>query len=425
MCGIVGCAGSIYKPELDTFENLLLFSQVRGPHSTGVGSVSRGKDADPVLAKDVGRPDALIDWNKKYDRVVSHGKKFILGHNRWATTGKINKRNAHPFLFENILGCHNGTIPDHSLKDLKIKPDDFGTDSETVLANMNEHPLKEVFSKLDGTWAFVWYDNRDNSVNFLRNSARELYYTYSLDRQTLFWASETGFLEAALTRNNIKYKEFHKVPEDKHVRWTIPQDANKAFSAPSAVEVKGRQYSNWGNRFRGGSNKNEADEGDYTFTPGNPNNPNSGGAALDGADGGSRVPVSNGVNIQRLTHNTSLPNGSHQFISASDVARETGKLRLVKTTQGDVKDFAKPDDLQGMEGQGYMKGHKDKDVYRGFRGEKLSRQEFEFCTKKNCNWCDASAVWGRPVRFIKRDEHICLECNSDPQIVEMYGTGGK
>ena len=406
MCGIVGCAGSLYKSEIDALENMLVFSQVRGPHSTGVGSVERGKEPNPMLAKDVGRPDALIDWNKRYDRVVAPGKKFILGHNRWATSGKVNKRNAHPFLFDNILGCHNGTIPEHRLKDLKKSPDDYGTDSETVLANMNEYPLKEVFSKLDGAWAFVWYDNRDNSVNFLRNGTRDLFYTYSLDRQALFWASEVGFLEAALTRNNIRFKEIHLVPVDKHIRWTIP-DPMKAFSAPSAVEVTGyKYYSSAWSRF---PNRNgNVNQGFHNHNAGD----DEGGNGDDGTDVTRGFPVN--VKAQPQLQ---LPDKRN--VVGGEIA---GKLRLIKNSLGEVKDFVKPDGLSNFDGQGYMKGHKDKDFYRGYRGERLSRVEFERETKSGCQWCSQAAVWGQPVRFLKRGEHICLECNSDPQIVELYGT---
>lgn len=414
MCGIVGVSGSIYKPEADAFQDLLVFSQVRGPHSTGVASVGRGKD-DIVLCKQVGRPNELIDFDKRYDKAVSYGRKFILGHNRYATQGKITRKNAHPFLFSNIVGCHNGTVSEFQLKGLKKSPDDYGTDSECILANINDYPLKDVIGEIDGAWALVWYDNRDGTLNFLRNFQRDLYYTYSLDRQAIFWASETGFLESALHRNNVKFKELHDVPANKHLRWVIPE-INKPFSAPTAVEVKAKEYVYKGHGARFQNSKGYynvgSDDSDETFGGGDWNW-SRGKNSFQGADDASK---SDGGTGKNSGGNESIPvTGVNGPVNGPDP--KTTQLRLVHNTDKPVKDFSDPKDLH-MDGQGYLTRNKNRQVYRGYRGELLDKSLFDKLTKEGCVWCQETALWGRPIRFIRRDQHLCLECNKDPEVVK-------
>jgi len=408
MCGIVGVSGAISNKEKKAFQDMLIFSQVRGEHSTGVASVMSGNTGQTFMCKTIGRPDQMIDYDKRYDKVVDYGRKFILGHNRYATTGKISLKNAHPFNFENIVGCHNGTIPEYRLKELKKGPEDYGTDSETVLANINEYPLKDVFKRLGGAWAFVWHDRRDNSLNFYRNDQRDLYYCYSKDRKTLFWASEAGFLKAALARNGIEIGELFDVTPDFHHSWEIP-DYNKEFKKPMKVEVKSNEWeAPSGNRFPG-SNSTGAMGESKQGAGANPL------ASTTTPTHSSGIPRA-GANVTHLNkwknHGGATASGT-QFIGApgGDVAQVVPQ----------VKDFESYANLKGFDGQGYLSKGRDKKVYRGFRGETLNKSQWEEATKAGCGWCDTQAQWGRPVRFVDTDTHICLDCNSDTTILEIYG----
>jgi predicted glutamine amidotransferase len=433
MCGIVGVAGNISKPERDAFENMLIFSQVRGPHSTGVASVDE-KSERVIIAKATGRPDWLIDADKRYDDVMGYSKKFILGHNRWATTGKISKRNAHPFAFENIVGCHNGTIPDMYLKDLPLGPEDFGTDSETVLANLNVHTPQEVFSKLIGAWAFVWYDKRQKRVFMLRNTERELYYAYSKDRRTLFWASELGFIETALTRSpsiTFDTKDFWLLQANTLTSWEIPEGYTKSFSNPTLVPLRGKEVpQTWGNRFRGDTEEFDscdlAEHHKRLHGHQGPLHDNTGRREIrhSTSESSDRRGVGNSPGVRQLPGLIEKPKSN--IIDATGILKEhlengaASRIPILGPATV-IKDFAKPVDLLNFDGQGYQKTKHDKNVYKGWKGDLLAKSDWDRATAKGCTWCSQTAEWGKPVRFIDRDRFICLDCNQDSEVAFYLG----
>lgn len=422
MCGIVGVAGYIGNKEKEAFQDMLIFSQTRGPHSTGVASIDR-KGNQVIVAKCLGRPEELIDCDKRYDKVVDYNKKFMLGHNRYATTGKVSKKNCHPFLFENILGCHNGTIPAYRLNNLKISAKDYETDSEAVLANINEVPMKEVFEKLDGAWAFVWFDARDNTLNFYRNKERTLFYIYSKDKRTIFWASERGFITTALERREIDFdkENIYIANLDTHMKWVIPDEFGKPFAHPVMVKV---EYDDWqknSQRYNYNYNHNNTE---YDFDGYPVNQP-----YQNHTQHSCRLPPDKDQKGLVIVHNRSgngqvfqspKPNTSEDSTQATlDAAK--------KALRPEVKDFEAPAAIPETDNQGYIKNfkHSPTFLYRGFRGERLSKNEFEQITKKGCSYCDAPAVWGQPVRFFSKDEHLCLDCARNPTSLELAGITSK
>lgn len=431
MCGIVGLAGDIFKKEKDAFEQMLIFSQVRGPHSTGVGSVGKNKN-EVIVAKCIGRPDNLIDYDKRYDKVVDFGKKFMLGHNRWATTGLVNKRNAHPFLMSNIMGCHNGTVSSHHLKNLTVDWNAYGTDSEAILANMNDHSIKDTFARLVGAWAFVWFDSRDNTVNMLRNSARDLYYVYSEDRKTLFWASEGDFLRSALGRNEVKReKVVYQLPPDKHLKWKIPE-FNKVFETPTQTDVVSGSES-WDFRknshgfFPVDENFGEADSEQAASFPSQNRNTVSRSIVSPNS-----LPQNNSSGQDTLKDNTGAlidkETGAKVIHLPAFLDRSKTPPEPVNKPISEIaKDFRHASDLRNFDGQGYFKkkhtGKNEVKLYRGYRGAMMNKDAFEQATKEGCAWCDQTAIWGQPIRFIEDKRHICLECNNDPFVVEAVGKG--
>lgn len=323
----------------------------------------------------------LIDYDKRYDKVVDYGKRFVLGHNRWATTGKVSQRNAHPFAFDNILGCHNGTVPDYRLRELKKDYTNYGTDSEAVLACIDSEPLQDTFRTLSGAWAFVWYDRRDDTVNFLRNPDRYLCYCYSEDRETLFWASEAGFLSAALSRNKIKYGTIYEVTEGAHTCWKIPE-GNKPFEKARQRKIISGEFNN----------------------------------------NSSRFPMHSVINDDDQKTNVIGAPASHQAKASANIVNLTD-LRT-NSKQFPVKAFESSGNLNNFDNQGYIKKKGNKDFYRGYRGEVLSKTEFERLTKSGCVWCDDASIWGQPVRFLSTDTHMCLRCTRDDDVRMACGVKG-
>jgi predicted glutamine amidotransferase len=246
MCGLVGVVGSIYEPEKKAFEFMLKLDIKRGPHSTGVAQVERGDDKVTVI-KDVGNTYDFLraNYDEYYNtkpmvakKVPDRHLKLMLGHNRWATVGEVNKDNAHPFEAGNIVGAHNGTLPDFQRQRL----DDYeyyNTDSEALMHNIDVHGLKGTIGKLSaGAWALTFYNRQNDTFNLLRNKERPLFFAWTKDKRTMFYASEAWMIDVACDEFNIDVPNIELLKVDTHV--VIPFNAyGAAYEEITTESVKG------------------------------------------------------------------------------------------------------------------------------------------------------------------------------------------
>lgn len=208
MCGIVGVAGKINYDTIKVFDTLLDLDTTRGSHSTGIVSINSRNEK--FILKNLGTPWDLREL-KGYNKATTLNSLLIIGHNRYATKGKVNKFNAHPFEFSKITGVHNGTLNNSkNLKDWKK----FEVDSENLYYHMNENGVEDTISKLDGAFALSWVDEDNKTLNFIRNKERPLKYCYSKDGNTLFWASEEWMLTVACGKNNVKIEKINDFEEN-------------------------------------------------------------------------------------------------------------------------------------------------------------------------------------------------------------------
>lgn len=207
MCGIVGVVGKIGKTERDVFRQLLIVDSLRGSDSTGFFTV---KGNDVGVFKAVGDPYMAME-SRAFDRELIKNSNILVGHNRYATTGKVNRKNAHPFDFEKVVGVHNGTLRNkYSLRDGHT----FDVDSEALYNSFNMVGADASIPLVEGAWSLVWWDKVEKELCFLRNDQRPMCVALSEDRKTMFFASEAGMLGWILARNGVKHGEIKATAVD-------------------------------------------------------------------------------------------------------------------------------------------------------------------------------------------------------------------
>ncbi len=206
MCGNVGMAGNIGVQEIKAFREMLLYNSCRGFDSTGVATIGVGQT--PVLThKELGGPTNLFNDKSPIfsdDGIVRGWPRIIMGHGRSATRGYITKENAHPFTVEHITGMHNGTLWDW--KDLDGWSKD-GSDSEALITTISTRGPDACWSLFMGDAAVVYWDNKEKTLNFIRNKGRPLWLLTNKKKDVLFWASEPWMVHIAAQRNRIEIGE--------------------------------------------------------------------------------------------------------------------------------------------------------------------------------------------------------------------------
>lgn len=265
MCGLVGCAGLLTSVEERIFRQLLILDSLRGEHSTGVAAV--GMTGEVLIAKNVGDPFQLFD-TKGYEAIMRRANRVLIGHNRYATTGKINRRNAHPFEFDRLVGAHNGTLHNKfSLKNHHI----FDVDSEALYSHIDEEGLDEAIKLVRGAWALTWYNKENETINFLRNEERPLFYCISESKKVIFWASEAWMLQSVFNREGYKVGKVYVLPVDTHYSFSVNlKEADKhVFEKAKARQVKGApplQTNSYNVSYIGGANSTKKVETKNTTT---------------------------------------------------------------------------------------------------------------------------------------------------------------
>ena len=249
MCGLCGVFGHVGLNEKKFLKHLQVCSQLRGIDSSGVALAfqDRSKMTPRVLTA-LGGFESLVDSHPTVFDVNdwtlnSHQIQCVIGHHRHATKGAVNIDNAHPFLFSNIMGCHNGTVHNtHTLEDSNYTD----TDSENILRSLNEDVknVQKTVEFLNGAWALTWYDMRDESLHVLRNAERTLFTLKSKDGKTMFWASEVWMLMSAALRSTLQMEEkVHDVKQDKHRVYVIGDKG--VVELKTSTKAKGGQTRNF------------------------------------------------------------------------------------------------------------------------------------------------------------------------------------
>lgn len=200
---------------------MLMLDVVRGKHATGFASLN-GTTAkyEYSIAKDAVNSIDFVD-SKECTALMAKKHWVLMGHNRHATQGAIIKENSHPFEFDNIIGAHNGSL-NYGWKTSMHDSLQRVVDSEALYSQMNHSDAKTTWPKVNGAAALTWLDKRDNTLHFLRNKERPLFFTTLNKGTTLIWASEPWMIHVACEREGVDIDSNPKeVLVDQHYTFQI------------------------------------------------------------------------------------------------------------------------------------------------------------------------------------------------------------
>lgn len=464
MCGLVGMVGDIYQKEKEVFAWLLFLDESRGKDSIGVGVINK-KD-EVILYKELGVTwHLMLKYDKVFDRrgVISDTNvKVLIGHNRFGTVGEKTLDNAHPFHHGNIIGAHNGTI-DHEWRAKLPMFKEIGNDSSAIFHSINEIGLDETVKLMCGAWALTWFDLATNKMNFLTNGKRPLYYCFSQDKRTLFWASEKWMLELSFNKVGYKHHNINVIDPFEHHYITVSENlAKETLFYNAHTKYEGfipppvKTYYNYGH---GGGQSNPfmgRGGGGTSVVVVNPPTK----ISITPPDVKSIMKGKEGKVIQFFINKECISKAGTTYLSAeSSVVDENFELRIYNSSHkrwnewraahgyytGKVKKFINKngecyllidtrtigdetpwDDgavdntaNELIEAINTKKEFVTDGKYPGFGNSVLTFTEFMKATAHGCAWCSSDVVLAditndKPMRFIGSDEFICSDCMSLP-----------
>lgn len=212
MCGIFGVFSSLKngfsQKQMDVLGQNIIINQFRGTDSTGMFLIDR-QDKSHML-KVLGGASALFsnDAWEDFKQKISFQAKAVVGHGRSATRGTVKLENAHPFAKSFPSGevlklVHNGTLDyGQDLPDFNK----FDVDSEWIAEMLVRYGPEEALSQIRGAMALVWWNEKDKTINFFRNSERPLHFgTFEGGGdKTLIINSEAPAVRYLAARNGLK-----------------------------------------------------------------------------------------------------------------------------------------------------------------------------------------------------------------------------
>jgi predicted glutamine amidotransferase len=204
MCGLVGVLGAASaRVNRHVFQDMLCMGVRRGPHSTGIVAANR-KHA--YLIKDTTLPWELLRTKDYHENVVGKNWYALMGHNRWATMGKVNAQNAHPFWHDHVMLMHNGTLEADKVDTLPGW-NDFETDSEVIAHNIAKNGIKDTYKQLAGAWTLVWWDQKEGALFAVSNGMRPFNFILSDDKKTMYYSSEEWNIRMACEGRGVKLEK--------------------------------------------------------------------------------------------------------------------------------------------------------------------------------------------------------------------------
>jgi predicted glutamine amidotransferase len=246
MCGIVGYISKDEKQYQTAKEHFMRFAvaldTLRGPDSTGLIHVRR--DFEVSVNHSILPGDEFVHTQAFINNVGNAWAQ--VGHNRAATKGSVKLCNAHPFTFGDVTMVHNGTLSNMGANMPTFRKD-FDVDSMQIsyaLSQASPEDAAKVLATIAGSFALVWTDKRDNSVNMCRNSARPLHFGFNSRKDHMWFMSDGHHLHSinkSLTGHDAHAVSLYELDRMKILKWKkgslIPEVTKfDAYVAPAPVK---------------------------------------------------------------------------------------------------------------------------------------------------------------------------------------------
>lgn len=260
MCGIVGYVAKhprrLGRAVDQFFETALILDTVRGRDSTGVFGVRTDHKENETAdwLKQAVNGCAFVE-TQGFSEYMSAFYHYSVGHNRAATIGDVTTDNAHPFQEGPITMVHNGSL--WCTVGLPKSQAELGVevDSHAICHNLATESVEDVVANLDGAFALVWHDARDNTINFIRNDERPFHMALSTNKESLYFMSEAPMLHAALTRHRVSVGQIVQPEPGLWIKMHYSDLANPEIRKLKLSEYSPPKYAGWGTTVgkRGGS----------------------------------------------------------------------------------------------------------------------------------------------------------------------------
>jgi amidophosphoribosyltransferase len=216
MCGQVGIVfgrkrrGSAEQDYLcEVFLRLLLHSEARGPHASGLAWLKT--DGTHRIVKQP-LPASELVYAEDFQNAlceVDNQTTLLMGHARWRTRGdESDNRNNHPIRAGSIIGTHNGTLynADYLFRRLRL-PRYAEVDSELIFRLADRHApdglvdsvgLGKALVLCRGQMSAVLASRRDPGTVTVLKGNKPLHLWYHRQYRVVIYASDALYLEDTL-----------------------------------------------------------------------------------------------------------------------------------------------------------------------------------------------------------------------------------
>lgn len=158
MCGLLAIISKksigFLEKDFKFFTEAIYVNAVRGQDSTGIFSIT--EKGNIHLIKDNIKSSNFIETTdyKNFLKDNIYSSRILVAHNRAATKGNVTAENAHPFLYEDTVLVHNGTIQNHQ------SIANTATDSEALTQKIAKTDHKSL-EEIHGAYALIYYKAKE------------------------------------------------------------------------------------------------------------------------------------------------------------------------------------------------------------------------------------------------------------------------